>query len=50
MDLDIQSYNPEIKKFVCVPEAENEANNWASKLYSHDLKDIKIVLITEKAE
>ena len=38
------------KKFVCVPDAENEANNWASKLQYHDLKDIQIATVTEKAE
>ena len=38
------------KKFACVPDAENEAKNWASKLLYHDLKDIQIVTVTEKAE
>jgi transposase len=38
------------KKFVCVPDAENEAKNWATKLPYHDLKDIQIVPLTEKAE
>jgi transposase len=38
------------KKFVCVPDAENEAKNWASKLPYHDLKDIQILPVTEKAE
>jgi transposase len=38
------------KKFVCVPDAKNDAKNWASKLPYHDLKDIQIVPLTEKAE
>ncbi len=38
------------KKFVCVPDAENEVKNWASKLLYHDLKDIQILPVTEKAE
>jgi len=38
------------KKFMCVPDAENEAMNWASKLQYHDLKDNQIATVTEKAE
>ena len=38
------------KKFVCIPDAENEAKNWASKLPYHDLKDMQILPVTEKAE
>lgn len=38
------------KKFACVPDAENEAKNWASKLPYHDLKDIKIIPVTEKVD
>jgi transposase len=38
------------KKFVCVPDAENEAWNWASRLPYHDLKDLLIVPVTEKVE
>jgi len=38
------------KKFVCVPDAKNEAWNWASRLPYHDLKDLLIVPVTEKVE
>jgi transposase len=38
------------KKFVCVPDAENEAWNWASRLPYHDLKDLLIGPVTEKVE
>jgi transposase len=38
------------KRFVCVPDAENEAKNWATRLPYHDLKDIQIVPVTEKVE
>ena len=38
------------KKFACVPDAENEARIWASKLPYHELKDIQIIPVTEKVE
>jgi transposase len=38
------------KKFACVPDAENEAKIWASKLPYHELKDIQIIPVTEKVE
>jgi len=38
------------KKFVCVPDAENEAKTWASKLPYHQLKNLQVVPVTEKVE
>ena len=38
------------KKFVCVPDAENEAKTWASKLPYHQLKNLQVVTVTEKVE
>ena len=38
------------KKFVCIPDAENEAKTWASKLQYHQLKNLQVVPVTEKVE
>ena len=38
------------KKFVCIPDAENEAKTWVSKLPYHQLKNLQVVPVTEKVE
>ncbi len=38
------------RKFVCVPDAENEAEIWASAHPHHRLKNLQILPLTEKVE
>ena len=38
------------RKFVCAPDAENEAKIWASAHPHHKFKDLKVVPFTEKVE
>jgi transposase len=38
------------KKFACIPDAENEANIWASAHKHHKLKNLRITPVAEKVE